>query len=198
MHAYSSSSSSQHHESSTWASSSSFHVWNHERGRRACATRILTGPSVPWMDGSTWTDAIWAHIFCEPDVVFNPVLCLTHFSSPVPVIARSFIAPPKESIISQDIYNISTFWREDKSSLSVGWFVSLLVREKVLLANLCERKILFRLKIYDRLRQATVKRTWWRTCMDSGRLCSGTNLLVCRDLRPYLNQLQLKLRWTQI
>ena len=34
---------------------------------------------------------------------------------------------------------------------SVGWFVSLLVREEVLLAGLCERKILFRLKIYDRL-----------------------------------------------
>jgi len=35
----------------------------------------------------------------------------------------------------------------------------LLVREEVLLAGLCERKILFRLKIYDRLRQATAKRT---------------------------------------
>jgi len=43
-------------------------------------------------------------------------------------------------------------------SQSVGWFVSLLVREEVLLADLCERKILFRLKIYDRLRQATAKR----------------------------------------
>jgi len=42
---------------------------------------------------------------------------------------------------------------------SVGWFVSLLVREEVLLASLCEKKILFRLKIYDRLRQATAKRT---------------------------------------
>ena len=40
-----------------------------------------------------------------------------------------------------------------------SWFVSLLVREEVLLAGLCERKILFRLKIYDRLRQATAKRT---------------------------------------
>jgi len=29
---------------------------------------------------------------------------------------------------------------------SVDWFVSLLVREKVLLAGLCERKILFQLK----------------------------------------------------
>ena len=38
---------------------------------------------------------------------------------------------------------------------SVGWFVSLLVREEVLLAGLCERKIPFRLEIYDRLRQAT-------------------------------------------
>ena len=36
-----------------------------------------------------------------------------------------------------------------------GW----LVREEVLLAGLCERKILFRLKIYDRLRQAMAKRT---------------------------------------
>ena len=42
---------------------------------------------------------------------------------------------------------------------SVGWFISLLVREEVLLAGLCEKKILFRLKIYDRLRQATAKRT---------------------------------------
>jgi len=33
-----------------------------------------------------------------------------------------------------------------------GWLVvSLLVREEVLLADLCERKILFWLKIYDRL-----------------------------------------------
>jgi len=38
------------------------------------------------------------------------------------------------------------------SACSVGWFVSLLVREEVLLVGLCERKILFRLKIYDRLR----------------------------------------------
>ena len=30
-----------------------------------------------------------------------------------------------------------------------------LVREEVLLAGLCERKILFQLEIYDRLRQAT-------------------------------------------
>ena len=41
----------------------------------------------------------------------------------------------------------------------VGWFVSLLVREKVLLTGLCERKILFQLKIYDLLRQAIAKRT---------------------------------------
>ena len=45
------------------------------------------------------------------------------------------------------------------AACSVGWFVSLLIREEVLLAGLCERKILFRLKIYDRLRQATAKRT---------------------------------------
>jgi len=37
-----------------------------------------------------------------------------------------------------------------------GW----LVREEVLLAGLCERKILFRLEIYDRLRQAIAKRTY--------------------------------------
>ena len=42
---------------------------------------------------------------------------------------------------------------------SVDWFVSLLVHEEVLLAGLCETKILFQLKIYDRLRQATAKRT---------------------------------------
>jgi len=45
------------------------------------------------------------------------------------------------------------------AACSVGWFVSLLVRKEVLLAGLCERKILFWLKIYDRLRQATAKRT---------------------------------------
>ena len=50
------------------------------------------------------------------------------------------------------------------AACSVGWFVSLLVREEVLLAGLCERKILFRLKIYDRLRQATAKRTGCWTC----------------------------------
>ena len=47
------------------------------------------------------------------------------------------------------------------SACSVGWFVSLLVREEVLLAGLCERKILFQLEIYDRLRQATAKQTGW-------------------------------------
>ena len=40
-----------------------------------------------------------------------------------------------------------------------GW----LVREEVLLVGLCERKILFRLEIYDRLRQATAKRTGCRS-----------------------------------
>ena len=41
-----------------------------------------------------------------------------------------------------------------------GWLVRIvLVREEVLLPGLCERKILFRLEIYDRLRQATTKRT---------------------------------------
>ena len=47
------------------------------------------------------------------------------------------------------------------AACSVGWFVSLLVREEVLLTGLCEKKILFRLKIYDRLRQATPKQTDW-------------------------------------
>ena len=45
------------------------------------------------------------------------------------------------------------------TACSVGWFVLLLVRKEVLLSGLCERKILFRLEIYDRLRQATIKRT---------------------------------------
>jgi len=49
--------------------------------------------------------------------------------------------------------------KERTAACSVGRFVSLLVREEVLLAGLCERKILFRLEIYDRLRQATAKRT---------------------------------------
>ena len=45
------------------------------------------------------------------------------------------------------------------TACSVGWFVSLLVREEVLLTSVYERKILFWLEIYDRLRQATAKRT---------------------------------------
>ena len=49
-----------------------------------------------------------------------------------------------------------------QAACSVGWFVSLLVREEVLLADLYGRKILFRLEIYDRLRQATAKRTGYR------------------------------------
>ena len=41
-----------------------------------------------------------------------------------------------------------------------GWLVRFVaVREEVILAGLCERKILFRLEIYDRLRQATAKQT---------------------------------------
>ena len=39
----------------------------------------------------------------------------------------------------------------------VGWFVLLLVRKEVLMTSLCERKILLRLEIYDRLQQATAK-----------------------------------------
>ena len=42
--------------------------------------------------------------------------------------------------------------REYIAALFVHAFVSLLVREEVLLADLSERKILFRLEIYDRLR----------------------------------------------
>ena len=45
------------------------------------------------------------------------------------------------------------------AACSVGWFVSLLVREEALLAVLCERKILFRLEIYDRIPQAQAKQT---------------------------------------
>ena len=63
---------------------------------------------------------------------------------------------------SRDVVHTRTMdpWtRVRPSACSVGWFVSLLVREEILLAGLYERKILFRLKIYDRLRQATAKRT---------------------------------------
>ena len=43
------------------------------------------------------------------------------------------------------------------AACSVSWFVLLLIREEVFMASLCERKILFRLEIYDRLQQATAK-----------------------------------------
>ena len=42
--------------------------------------------------------------------------------------------------------------------VGLDWFISLLVCKEVLLVGLCERKILFRLEIYDHLRQATSKR----------------------------------------
>jgi len=45
--------------------------------------------------------------------------------------------------------------RDQRSCSLFGW----LVREEILLVDLCERKILFRLKIYDHLRQATAKQT---------------------------------------
>jgi len=62
----------------------------------------------------------------------------------------------------------------------------LLVREDVLLAGLCERKILFQLKIYDRLRQATTKRsgclnigekrpTHWHVCIAMHMVSSNHN-----------------------
>jgi len=47
--------------------------------------------------------------------------------------------------------------RLEVSACTFGWFVWLRVRKEVLLAGLGERKILFQLKIYDRLRQATNK-----------------------------------------
>ena len=54
--------------------------------------------------------------------------------------------------------------QRDSLACSVGGFVSLLVCKEVCLAGLCERKILFRLEIYDRLRQATAKRTGYAWC----------------------------------
>jgi len=67
----------------------------------------------------------------------------------------------KNSSFKGDIYRSAgvVVWCVVLVACSVGWFISLLVREEVLLAGLCERKILFRLEIYDRLRQATAKRT---------------------------------------
>ena len=61
----------------------------------------------------------------------------------------------------------------------------MLVREEVLLASLCERKILFRLKIYDRLRQVTAKRMFMACRLRSdwrfGHLGSGLeiNIKLC-------------------
>ena len=43
--------------------------------------------------------------------------------------------------------------------VGLDWFISLLVCKEVLLVGLCERKILFRLKIYDLLRQPLAKQT---------------------------------------
>ena len=62
-----------------------------------------------------------------------------------------------------------------------GWLVvSLLVYEEVLLTDLCKRKILFRLKIYDRLRQATAKRTGWYHSIISDLRISCRNLSISK------------------
>jgi len=71
--------------------------------------------------------------------------------------------PVGRTMITLDVFGFAdgggVIYVGTDSACSVGWFVSLLVREEVLLASLCERKILFGRKIYDRLRQATAKRT---------------------------------------
>ena len=48
----------------------------------------------------------------------------------------------------------SSSMRARENLFVFGWTGSLLVREKVLLTNLCERKILFQLEIYNRFTPA--------------------------------------------
>jgi len=71
---------------------------------------------------------------------------------------------------SSDLISTSSPWNTNDGAWNAGtgtnmcfsthgWFVLSLVREKVLLTSLCERKIFFRLKIYYHLRQDTAKRT---------------------------------------
>ena len=104
---------------------------------------ILVKPFVPLIPSAT-------SLSCSPFVLILPSIGRRHFlavagtcSSLYYLSFRSRLDPPFS-------------W--SSSACSVGWFVSLLVCEEVLLAGLCERKILFWLKIYDRLRQATAKR----------------------------------------
>ena len=52
----------------------------------------------------------------------------------------------------------------------------MLVRKEVLLTGLCERKILFRLEIYYRLRQATVKRTDCRYMVDLDQIYDNNEI----------------------
>ncbi|XP_066392372.1 uncharacterized protein [Miscanthus floridulus] len=81
-----------------------------------------------------------------------------HHHVPIPKAAP--VISPSPAIICSYFQGCFVCTRvNDRPACSVGWFVSLLIREEVLLAGLCERKILFRLEIYDRLRQATAKRT---------------------------------------
>jgi len=68
------------------------------------------------------------------------------------------------------------------SACSVGWFISLLVHEEVLLAGLCKRKILLWLEIYDRLRQATTK----RACCNSSN-CTSQKRVKSPKVTVYCN-----------
>jgi hypothetical protein len=73
-----------------------------DRARRACTIRIIITmkqiKAACTIDGSTWSDAIWARIFYGMNVVFNSVLYLTHFSSH----HCSFIAPAKKTSVRQE------------------------------------------------------------------------------------------------
>ena len=80
--------------------------------------------------------------------------------APPPVATTSVTAPSRDPCpCPRSAWPSQKVPRPTLSACSVGWFVSWLVREEVLLAGLCERKIMFQLEIYDRLRQATAKRT---------------------------------------
>ena len=126
-----------------------------------------------------WTAPGWQPCASHLYFVLRSHVSLRELANQKPGCTLKYPIPPKIPCI------------RSSSACSVGWFVSLLVREEVLLAGLCERKILFRLEIYDCLRQATAKRTGCLTWKPFSHFKNDT-LLYC----GYMNMKSMAILFT--
>ena len=87
----------------------------------------------------------------------------THTNEPATAMGERMSSLPRSSGFDLQVWTqigAGEYKAGDEEYGILGWLARFVAaREEVLLAGLCERKILFRLEIYDRLRQATAKRT---------------------------------------